>query len=130
MKLKAPRIAFLILATLMFAGCTSKPVYNVSNTPIIANIRTPTDSQIAKEIFRAGDFLGWKMNKVSPGHIIGTLHLRDHIAIVDISYNSDNYSITYKDSTNLGYTGTNIHRNYNSWVNNLDKAIKANLKNL
>jgi len=130
MKLKAPGIAFLILATLMFAGCTSKPVYNVPHTPIIASNGTPTDNQIAKEIFRAGDFLGWKMKKVAPGHIIGSLHLRNHIAIVDIACTSNNYSITYKDSTNLGYTGTNIHRNYNTWVNNLDKAINANLKNL
>jgi len=130
MKLKSPGIAFLILATLLFSGCTSKPIYNVPNTPIIARNGAPTDAQITKAIFRAGDFLGWKMKKVSPGHIIGTLHLRTHTAIVDISYNSDSYSITYKDSTNLGYTGTNIHRNYNTWVNNLDKAINANLRNL
>ena len=130
MKLKSPGIAFLILATLLFSGCTSKPIYNVPNTPIIAHNGTPTDTQITKEIFRAGEFLGWKMKKISPGHIIGTLHLRKHIAIVDITYNSDSYSITYKDSTNLGYTGTNIHRNYNTWVNNLDKAINANLRNL
>ena len=69
------------------------------------------------------------MRKEAPGHIIGTLNIRDHIAIVDITYNSDSYSITYKDSTNLNYNGTNIHRNYNNWINNLDNAIKVQLSN-
>jgi hypothetical protein len=31
------------------------------------------------------------------------------------------------DSTNLNYDGTNIHRNYNGWITNLDKAIRSQL---
>ena len=129
MKLKSPGIVLLILATLVLAGCASKPIYNVSNAPITTSSGTPTESQTIKAIIRAGSSLGWVMRKEAPGHIIGTLNIRDHIAIVDITYNSDSYSITYKDSTNLDYNGTNIHRNYNNWINNLDNAIKVQLSN-
>lgn len=129
MKSRSLGIAFLILTTLMFAGCTSKPIYNVSSAPITAINGMPTESQIAKAIIRAGASLGWTMQKDAPGHITGTLNIRKHIAIVDITYNSDSYSITYKDSTNLKYNGTNIHRNYNNWVHNLNNAIKAQMIN-
>jgi hypothetical protein len=129
MKLKSFGLAFLIFSTLMFSGCTSKPIYNFSNTPITASGGAPTDSQMVKAIIRAGSSLGWTMQKDAPGHIIGTLNIREHIAIVDITYNSDSYSITYKDSTNLDYNGTRIHRNYNTWVNNLNNAIKVQVNN-
>jgi hypothetical protein len=56
--------------------------------------------------------------------------LRTHVAVVDIDYDQRAYNIRYKDSTNLDYTGTTIHRNYNGWVENLDKAIKAQLAGL
>lgn len=129
MKLKTLGTAFLILTMLMFSGCTSKPIYNFSNTSITASAGAPTDSQIVQAIIRAGSSLGWTMQKVAPGHIVGTLNIRTHIAIVDITYNSDSYSITYKDSTNLDYNGTTIHRSYNTWVNNLNNAIKVQLNN-
>ena len=62
-----------------------------------------------------------------PGHVLGRLALRTHVAVVDIDYTDRTYSIRYKDSTNLDYNGTTIHRNYNGWIENLDKAIKAQL---
>ena len=45
-------------------------------------------------------------------------------------HKNKNYSINYKDSTNLDYDGTNIHRNYNGWIANLDRAIKTQLATL
>jgi hypothetical protein len=49
------------------------------------------------------------------------------MAVVDVNYTPQTYSITYKDSSNLGYDGQSIHKNYNGWVQNLDKAIRAQL---
>ena len=40
------------------------------------------------------------------------------------------YSITYKESTNLDYMNGQIHRNYNGWIENLDRDIRANLLSL
>jgi hypothetical protein len=130
MQLRSLGIAFLVMTTLLFAGCRTSPVYNISNTPVTVSDGSPTESQIAKAIITAGNSLGWSIKKEAPGKMIGTLHLRKHIAVVDISYSRDNYSITYKDSTNLKYNGTVIHSNYNGWIENLDNAIKVQLNNI
>jgi hypothetical protein len=61
------------------------------------------------------------------GKIVGTLALRTHLAVIDIAYDTKAYSIRYKDSSNLDYTGTSIHNNYNGWIENMDKAIRAQL---
>ena len=81
-----------------------------------------------KAIIAAGAGLGWAMNSTEPGHIVGTLNVRSHGAVVDIPYTTESYSILYKDSTNLKYSSSGtIHSNYNGWIQNLNRAIKANL---
>ena len=125
-------IVKLFLAAVAFAflaACTSKPIYNVSDAPS-ATTRKASLEEVNKAIVRAGTQLGWKMATVNPGHIVGTLSLRDHTAIVDVKYNAKTYSINYKDSNNLNYQGGTIHRNYNSWVQNLDRAIQVQLSSL
>ena len=47
--------------------------------------------------------------------------------VVDVKYDTKNYSITYKDSSNLDYTGDSIHKNYNGWIQNLNRGINAQL---
>lgn len=63
-------------------------------------------------------------------NMVGTLNLRSHMAQVDIRYTTTSYSITYRDSKDLNYDGSNIHRNYNNWIRNLDQAIKQQLASL
>ena len=63
------------------------------------------------------------MEDVSPGVMQGTLNLRNHKAVVLINYTPSNFSIRYKDGANLDYTGAEIHRNYNGWVQRLQQAI-------
>jgi hypothetical protein len=71
------------------------------------------------------------MGIIEPGHIIGTLLIRSHTAIVDIYYTTTSFSIVYKDSTNLKYDANNktIHHNYNNWIHNLERAIMVKLTN-
>lgn len=83
--------------------------------------------QVRDAIIRAGGGLGWNMKPVEPGHILGALHLRSHVAKVDIHYDTETYSITYRDSTNLEYQDGNIHSNYNGWIQNLDTAIQNHI---
>lgn len=85
---------------------------------------------VQKAIARAGVGLGLEMKPVEPGLILGTLHLCTHMAMVDIKYDTKTYSITYKDSTNLDYNGHDIHKNYNSWIQNLDNGIRSPLTSL
>ena len=112
---------------LLIVGCRSAPVYNVSSQAVATSKSNVTLDDVSAAIVRAGSALGWQMKVTKPGHILGTLHLRTHVAIVDVNYNTTAYSITYKDSTNLDYDGTNIHSNYNGWIQNLQKGIQTQL---
>lgn len=126
---RATRILVACLILIIVVGC-SKQIYNVKDAPIITVTgKEPSMEQVTKAIVEAGTRLNWTMAIVQPGHIVGTLPIRSHSAVVDIMYNTKTYSITYKDSTNLKYDAANqtIHNNYNGWVQNLDNAIKARL---
>lgn len=125
------RSAFIAagIAVALLGGCRSAAVYNVQQAPVAAN-KAITMEDMQKAIVRAGAGLGWQMKVVQPGLIEGTLRLRSHMAAVDIKYDTKAYSITYKDSSNLDYDGTNIHKNYNGWIQNLDNGIRVQITNL
>lgn len=127
MKIKQNYIVIIATALmLILAGCRSNPVLNIEDAPINANGKYSTND-VKKAIIRAGAGLGWNMKSIKTGHIRGTLFLRTHVAKIDVRYTKKGYSITYKDSQNLNYDGTNIHKNYNSWVQNLNRQIQAQL---
>jgi long-subunit fatty acid transport protein len=130
MKLKSLGTITLVLATLLLAGCRSAPVYNVSDAHYTTTEQGVTEADIAAAILTAGRSLGWIMKEQGPGHILGTLHLRTHTAVVDINYDRTKYSITYNSSVDLDYDGTNIHSNYNGWIQNLSNAIDVQVSNL
>jgi hypothetical protein len=125
------RIAIFGLA-LFIISCTTQPIMNVQQAPINASKPNPQLEEVGKAIIRAGTGLGWQMTQQKPGLIQGRLALRTHVAVVDIKYNNKSYSIDYKDSTNLNYDAASgqIHRNYNGWIQNLDKAIQNQLATL
>jgi hypothetical protein len=119
----------LSLSLVLFTtGCSGgHAVYNVKEAPVTMRSENYTLSDVEKAIVKAGRSLGWQMQKAKPGHIIGTLYIRRHMAKVDITYNRLSYNIEYKDSDNLKYDGTSIHRKYNQWIRNLSQRIRSNL---
>ena len=128
MMFKVKQLVFLaaLILSLAMVGCRTAPIYNVEQAPV--NVSGGASlSEVKKAIMVAGAGLGWQMKEAAPGHIIGTLYLRKHMAQVDIPYSTSGYSITYKDSQELNYDGSMIHKNYNGWIQNLDKAIQAQL---
>ena len=131
MKLKSLFSLFLI-TTLILIGCArTSPIQDINNAPVtVATGKNYTLTDVKNAIMRAGAALGWQMQDVAPGHLVGTLNVRTHMAQVDIKYNTKTYSITYKDSSNLNYDGTKIHSNYNGWIQNLDRGIKTQLSTL
>ncbi len=80
-------------------------------------------AQRGDQIRAAGAQLGWATEPRGPGLMRATLNLRTHQAVVDIPYDQQRFAIHYVTSSNLDYDGQNIHRNYNSWVQNLQNAI-------
>lgn len=119
--------ALAALAVLLVA-CRTAPILNVTDVPVnVPAGQTATLATVEQAIIRAGNGLGWQMKIEKPGLIVGTLLLRDHQAVVDIPFSTSAYSIVYRSSVNLDQNGDSIHRNYNGWVQNLDKAIRKNL---
>lgn len=105
----------------LVAGCRVVPVQNVTDAPFTRE--APSLEVAARAITVAGANLGWQVTEEEPGHLIGRLPLRTHLAIVDIYHDRETYSIQYKDSANLRYDGQNIHANYARWIANLQKGI-------
>lgn len=122
-------VACVVLAAVV--GCRGGgALYQVKDAPIqTASGKEPTMEEVQKAIIGAGVALTWQMSLVKPGEIVGTLNVRSHQAVVSIPYTTKNYSILYKDSSNLKYDSAKqtIHENYLSWIQRLDNAIRARL---
>jgi hypothetical protein len=117
--------AFIVV---LLTGCRLAPVRNVDSAYLIPSDNTSyTLNDVTQAIMRAGIGLGWQMKQAKPGHLIGTLLIRDHRAVIDVTYDKATYSIQYRDSSNLNYTGTEIHQNYNGWIIRLEQAIQSQL---
>lgn len=122
-------IACLVLA--MMIGCRAGgQVYEVKDAPVqTASGKALTPEQVQKAIMDAGIKQTWIMTVVKPGEILGEYNVQSHTIHVTIPYTSKNYSILYKDSTNLRYDPVKrtIHVNYAKWIERLDNEIKARL---
>ena len=126
--MNSKQILVVLGVLLLLAGCTSRPIVNVTDQPVVASAgKQLTADQVRNGIVSAGNALGWVMTPVSPGLVSGRLMLRDHVAVVEVRYTAKVYSITYKDSTNLNYRDGQIHKNYNGWIENLDRDIRNEL---
>ncbi|HET9470532.1 MAG TPA: hypothetical protein VFO24_05470, partial [Usitatibacter sp.] len=119
-------------AALVLAACqTLVPVYTVNDAVVsTASGKHPSAGQVRSAIITAGTSLGWHVVDAGPGHLAGTLHLRTHTAVVDIPYGATKYSILYRSSEDLQAADGKIHRNYNGWVQNLDRQIRTELSRL
>ena len=125
------RTVLIVVAGLLAVACAPTPVMNIDDAAVVANKPAVTQEDVGKAIIRAGAALNMQMVIVRPGVINATYAPRgDFSAVMEIRYTAQKYSIHYKDSQNLNYDGTNIHRNYNGWVQNLDRNIKAQLSTL
>jgi hypothetical protein len=120
------RFATVTVFLLLTGFGAGTPIYNVQSSPIPPN-PAATMENIEKAIMRAGLTLGWQIAPKGPGHAEGVLVLRTHRAVVDITYDTKSFNINYKDSLNLDYREKDktIHSNYNGWIQNLEKGIRA-----
>jgi hypothetical protein len=125
------RIVAILLsaAALLVAGCGGQqPIQNVQNSPIILPPgKTVSMQQVTTAIMRAGTRLGWQIVPEGPGRLTGRIALRNHMAVIDLEHDTKSYSIKYRDSTNLDARDGMIHKNYNGWIQNLDKGIRSEL---
>ncbi len=127
-RIKPILILMVCVSVLMLASCRTSPIYNVHDATIPAYDNTKLSLlTVEKTIVQSGAELGWVMKPVHPGLIEGTLNVRSHQAVVDITYDESSYSINYKSSMNLKQQGGQIHGRYNTWIKNLQQAIDRKL---
>lgn len=119
------------LAVVAVMGCKGgAQIYQVKEAPVqTASGKVPSLEQVQKIIIESGVKLGWVMAVVKPGEIQGTRNVRIHSAVVTIPFTAKNYSVLYKDSTNLKYNAAaqTIHQEYTYWIQELDNEIRARL---
>lgn len=119
------RIALLTLLVLGITACTSKPVVNIENSAPPAAVKGQDDMRRA--ILTALQRRQWTVERADSGQILALITRRSHQAQVTIPYTASTYAIRYRDSHNLDYRKGKIHRNYNRWVQNLDRGIQQEL---
>lgn len=121
-------------AALALSACnTLAPIHVVADAPVTPSSgKALQASQVRSAIITAGTSLGWRMVDAGPNRLQGTLALRTHSAVVEVPYAASTYSINFKSAENLGANGADgmIHRNYNGWVQNLDRAIRTEISRL
>ena len=122
-------VASLLLVALL--GCRAGgSVYEVKDAPIQTSTgKELTLEQVQKAIIDAGIKQTWIMTPVKLGEMLGEYNVQSHQIHVTIPYTTKNYSILYKDSSNLRYDPAKrtIHVNYQKWIERLDNEIKARL---
>ena len=122
----------ILLLGLAIVGCAGVlPVQDVNNAPVVTGSGKPaTPDGVQKAIMAAGVSLNMRMAVIRPGLVQATYSPRgDFTAIMEVSYDTKAYSIRYKSSDGLNYDpqARTIHKNYNSWVTNLQKRIDSQL---
>jgi hypothetical protein len=131
MKQMAAGIFVASLIVVALVGCRAGgQVYEVKDAPIqTATGKELTLEQVKKAIIDAGIKQTWIMTEVKPGEMLGEFNVQSHQIHVTIPYTTKNYSILYKDSSNLRYDPVKrtIHVNYQKWIERLDNEIKARL---
>ncbi|MDH4078183.1 MAG: hypothetical protein OEU68_00040 [Nitrospira sp.] len=128
---KVPGWMAVGLVLLFLSGCRGgAPIYEVKSAPVPSpSGKELTLELVRKEIMAAGVAAGWQMTDAKPGELLATYNLRSHQAVVTIPYTTKNYSILYKNSSNLKYDAEDktIHKNYAGWIQRLDGAIRSRL---
>lgn len=121
-------VIVVIIALAGLAGCRTATIQDVTKAPLgAAPRRSVSLSEVAKAIHAAGTDLGWVMQDVRPGELVGTLNLRKHVAVVTVVHDTSTFDIRYKSSQNLMHQGNEIHRKYNLWVQNLARRIQQEM---
>ena len=120
-------IALLPLLLLLMAF-RQAPLVDPAPIAVPANI---SQVNVGKAIEMALIHRGWTASNQATGAMDGTLHLREHVATIHITWDAHGVAIKYVSSSNLKYEEAKgqrlIHKNYLSWIENLVIDIKSNM---
>jgi len=122
---KSPWVVVILLSGfLAFGGCSNVvPVVNVTDTSVPDGMDL---AEVKRSIMEGCGARGWACKDIDDSTIQGSVWVRGkHFAQVNIDYSEESYSINFSDSKELDYDyeKNKIHKNYNSWVMNLNGDI-------
>lgn len=123
------RLALLVPLLFLLMAFRQSPLVDPPPVPVPAKA---TADQVARAIKAALVHREWTITSERSGEIESTLHLREHVARIAVTYDTHEITIKYVDSANLKYEvkkdGTRlIHSNYLSWIQNVVADLKQNL---
>jgi hypothetical protein len=118
----------LVSALVFLMGARQVPLTDPEPIAVPAGLKI---EQVAKAIKAALVGRTWAVTQDDPGHIVSTLHLREHMAKIDIVYDLKTIRIKYVDSSELLYAEKKgqrmIHHNYLNWIQNIVNDMNRNL---
>jgi hypothetical protein len=117
----------LAISVVFFAGCKSAPMHQPAGVIIPASGKTVSMDDVQKAMIRGGTRAGWQLIPEGPGRLSASYISGNHNATVDIEYDAKAYTIKHRSSTLQRAEGGAVHRLYNTWVQNLDRSIRAEL---
>ncbi len=131
---KLTTVAAMALA-LGLAGCRTTALLDIKGAPYGASTSYKALSlgDYERAIIRAGAERGWVFNRIRPGHLEASITVRGkHYALVDVYYDTVEFSLIHKASRNLNYDPVQgvIHPNYNNWIRNLEEDIRAEVQRM
>ena len=116
-------LAGATLGPMLLLGCNRiAPVYTVTEANFLGSAPL---SRRADQIRRAAIRRNWAVQDTRAGAMRATFNARGNQAVVEITYTRDSFSIRHLESSNLNFNGTEIHRAYNGWVQDLERGIIA-----
>jgi hypothetical protein len=145
--MRVPDFVGILLCALALvgAGCTGRQVLNVNSLVVTSKGAPPTEAEVLDAIVRAGKVTGWRMTPQASGLVFAERKEGSNSASIYVSYSPKHYDIILLDTTmvdrphsggfSLGTPGggapaaapRTVHRTYNLWVQELDKAIRGQL---
>ena len=119
-------------AFLLVAACTA-PIHKVNNKPYgWGPAKGVTMAQVQKTVEDTAKNLGWSLSDVKTGSFTAERQwdADKHNIVVDVKYGLKDFSIVYKSSKQMSYSGSSIHHTYNDMVEALEDHIKTNVSKL
>jgi hypothetical protein len=126
------RTAAVVGLLLIVAACTA-PIYKVNSKPYgWGPAKGVTLAQVQSTVEETARNQGWSLSDVKTGSFTAERQWggNKHNVVVDVIYNLKDFSIVYKNSKQMSYSGSSIHHTYNDMVQALEERIKTNVSKL
>jgi hypothetical protein len=115
-----------LLTLITFVGCRTEAVYHSQGVPVPAGL---TSTQVKDAILGTIEARnGWFLDSVGSDKVTALLAVRLHKATVDIFYDTKTVRPVLVSSENLKQEDGQIHKNFNTWVQLLERDILIQLK--